>query len=127
MPMKKSKNYRKAKIKVNPWGSALYILVGETLADAAAGLPDGFAKDVSKFDDAAALTLSDGANSFAICFSCVDQDIGTVAHEVFHATLRILSNCHANLDMEHDEQGAYLHGWLVKQVVKQFRDWDVDL
>lgn len=39
-----------------------------------------------------------------------------VAHEVFHATHRILERAEANFDAAHHEQAAYLHGWLMERV-----------
>lgn len=51
----------------------------------------------------------------------------TIAHEVFHATCRILEMCDIRLDPDHHEPYAYLNGHLSYLTHKCLHDWGVKL
>ena len=50
-----------------------------------------------------------------------DSSIGTISHEIFHLTHRILDWKHANFDMDHQEQGAQLCEYLSELIWNQIR------
>lgn len=49
----------------------------------------------------------------------------TVAHEIFHATHRIMQSYGIRFDADNHEAFAYLNGWLTKWVYSQLADWEV--
>jgi hypothetical protein len=44
----------------------------------------------------------------------------TIGHECVHTCNRLFSNIGATLDQDNDEPQAYLVGWLIKQVTKNY-------
>jgi len=77
---------------------------------------------VPETNDYHALCSYSGGNSFALFFTPESsKNIEIIAHEIFHLTHRILDWAGANFDSNHHEQGALLHGYLMKFILKELK------
>jgi hypothetical protein len=105
----------------------VYIAIAETLQEAINRLPEEFTKEQDSVDDAAGMFLSDGIGGFAICFSYPHLDINTITHELFHLGHDILAHANVKYDIDNDEPGALLIGWLMEKTIAKLRQWKVNI
>ncbi len=65
--------------------------------------------------------------SFGIFYDWTSLTHGTVAHEIFHLTHRIIHEVGGKFRMDNQEQHAYLNGWLSDWVYKQLKKQKVTI
>lgn len=67
-------------------------------------------------NDYSALCAYSNTGEFGLFFDSETITLTKIAHEVFHLTHRIMDWSGCNFDLDHHEQGALLHGWLMNKV-----------
>ena len=103
------------------YGASIYIVVSPNIYKERMKMADIFGQPpVGNYD---ALHSYDECGTFGLFFKSHKVNLTTIAHEVFHLTHGILSWSNANFDMEHQEQGALLNGYLMSWVVKETKKY----
>ncbi len=68
-----------------------------------------------------------GDQHFGLFFARSEVSVEMIAHEVFHASLRMAERCHLALGPDNHEPTAFLHGWLFNEVFTRLRAWGCKL
>lgn len=64
------------------------------------------------------LCSSSEDGSFGLFLRSDDLGVNTVAHELFHLTMRLAEHYDIKVDVNNHEALAYLHGWVAAEVYK---------
>lgn len=68
-----------------------------------------------------------GDQHFGLFYVRSEVSVELIAHEVFHASLRMSERCHFALGPDNHEPTAFLHGWLFNEVFTRLRAWGCKL
>lgn len=102
-----------------PYGATVYVIVSDNPVRAYKSKRWHKMFGINGMDKFHALTVRAGP-TFGL-FLPSGANAGTIAHEVFHLTHRILEYCDVKFDKDNHEPAAYLHGHLIDKVLEMFR------
>ncbi len=106
----------KKKLTVPIYGAALWLVVTDNVVKERRKWEHLFGPGPIEHDYDA-LCSHTGGHTFALFFAIKPLCLELVSHEVFHLTHRILEWANSHFDSGHHEQGALLHGYLMKEII----------
>jgi hypothetical protein len=106
----------KLKITVPIYGAILWLIIADDIYIERKKMEDIFGTAPTIGFDGLC-SYSDFCHHFGLFFKKDKLDINTIAHEVFHLTHRILDWAQCPIDIDHQEHGALLNGYLMEIVM----------
>ena len=97
----------------------VWLVVAEDMVAARKKMVDLFGDLPTDMEDAAAICSYDGSGRVGLFFAQEELCVEVIAHEVFHATHRLLDWAATNFDKDHHEHAALLHGYIMDLVMKE--------
>lgn len=109
--MKSSKKLLKAKINVPIYDDDVYLFYGD-MVDLTKYL-----NLAEEYNDAAGMCGSNKAGQLFVAVDIANNKRSIIAHELFHLVMLVLGRSGVKIDMDNNEAGAYLYGWLYERVL----------
>ena len=105
---------RKYKIKVEVYESTVYLVLSEDCTKSFNSYAKKYKWDPEE-EDNQGYFIKDNVQEYYM-FLPFDAKLGTIAHEVLHATFDILQDHGVTLSPESEESFTYLHDYLIQKV-----------
>lgn len=116
--MSDPKIHLKKRVEIPIYGAKLWVVVADNIKEARHTLNRVLGTCEIDLSGVYGLCSRNGSR-FAVFFDKKSITMDLLAHEVFHLTHDIMQWANCNFDLDHSEQGALLHGYLMELVHKE--------
>jgi len=108
--------------KITPYRTEIGFCFGSELTEINKYISKYAGEGIDAEDSSCCITLTaENGHKKYVVFVEEAGDYDSLIHELFHATIRILTDRCAFKEIKDDEQGAYLCGYLMRLAMKDFK------